>query len=104
MKVFTKDRVKKDNHNMSKKRSSQTKLWNLYARRGCPNCSVPRAGEFRNLGFKHYSKDKLPPVERRRRFNINDRIKELGTLLPTQNEPYYELVRKAVGDFVRMKC
>ena len=52
MKVFTKDRVKKDNHNMSKKRSSQTKLWNLYARRGCPNCSVPRAGEFRNLGFK----------------------------------------------------
>ena len=32
-------------------------------------------------------------VERRRRFNINDRIKELGTLLPTQNEPYYELVR-----------
>jgi len=48
LKVFTKDRVKKDNHNM---------------------------------------------IERRRRFNINDRIKELGTLLPTQNEPYYELVR-----------
>jgi hypothetical protein len=33
------------------------------------------------------------PVERRRRFNINDRITELGTLLPTQNEPYYDLVR-----------
>jgi Helix-loop-helix DNA-binding domain len=26
-------------------------------------------------------------VERRRRFNINDRIKELGTLLPKNNDP-----------------
>jgi Helix-loop-helix DNA-binding domain len=33
------------------------------------------------------------PVERRRRFNINDRIKELGTLLPKNNESYYEIVR-----------
>jgi microphthalmia-associated transcription factor len=32
-------------------------------------------------------------VERRRRFNINDRIIELGTLLPKQNEQYYEIVR-----------
>lgn len=32
-------------------------------------------------------------VERRRRFNINDRIKELGTLLPKTNDPYYEIVR-----------
>ena len=32
-------------------------------------------------------------VERRRRFNINDRIKELGTLLPKQNEQYYNIVR-----------
>ena len=32
-------------------------------------------------------------VERRRRFNINDRIKELGTLLPKQEETYHELVR-----------
>ena len=32
-------------------------------------------------------------VERRRRFNINDRIKELGTLLPKHNEQYYEIVR-----------
>lgn len=32
-------------------------------------------------------------VERRRRFNINDRIKELGTLLPKNNESYYEIVR-----------
>ena len=35
----------------------------------------------------------LLTVERRRRFNINDRIKELGTLLPKNNESYYELVR-----------
>jgi len=27
-------------------------------------------------------------VERRRRFNINDRIKELGTLLPKGTEMY----------------
>ena len=32
-------------------------------------------------------------VERRRRFNINDRIKELGTLLPKNSEQYYEIVR-----------
>lgn len=35
----------------------------------------------------------LITVERRRRFNINDRIKELGTLLPKNNESYYEIVR-----------
>lgn len=32
-------------------------------------------------------------VERRRRFNINDRIKELGSLLPRPHEPHYQLVR-----------
>ena len=32
-------------------------------------------------------------VERRRRFNINDRIKELGTLLPKHNDQYYDIVR-----------
>ena len=104
--MFTKDRVKKDNHNMSKKRSSQTKLWNLYARGGVPTVP-PHSRQIPQFGFQSetdYSKDKFPLVERRRRFNINDRIKELGTLLPTQNEPYYELVRKADGDVARMKC
>ncbi|CAN7988849.1 unnamed protein product [Ixodes hexagonus] len=53
----------------------------------------------------------LPAVERRRRFNINDRIKELGTLLPRTNDRHYELVRdlrqnkgtilKATVDYVR---
>ena len=28
----------------------------------------------------------LFPVERRRRFNINDRIKDLGAMLPKKNE------------------
>lgn len=32
-------------------------------------------------------------VERRRRFNINDRIKELGTLLPKGSDAFYEVVR-----------
>lgn len=30
----------------------------------------------------------LASVERRRRFNINDRIKELGTLIPKSSDPY----------------
>ncbi|CRL06194.1 CLUMA_CG018960, isoform C [Clunio marinus] len=38
-------------------------------------------------------KDNHNMIERRRRFNINDRIKELGTLLPKNNETFYELVR-----------
>merc|ERR1711913_154737 len=51
---------------------------------------------------------------RRRRYNINDRIKELGTLLPKENEDdcrYFELVRdvrqnkgsilKASVDYIR---
>lgn len=41
----------------------------------------------------HEDSNKISTVERRRRFNINDRIKELGTLLPKNNESYYEIVR-----------
>jgi len=37
-------------------------------------------------------------VERRRRFNINDRIKELGTLLPKQNDAYFDIVRDVRGN------
>ena len=33
-----------------------------------------------------------PLVERPRQFNINDPIKELGTLLPKQEETYHDLV------------
>jgi Helix-loop-helix DNA-binding domain len=63
------DRQKKDNHNMSK--------WSQLS----VSTSV--------LQFSFSSSS----VERRRRFNINDRIKELGTLLPKNNESYYEIVR-----------
>ncbi|CAL4102063.1 unnamed protein product, partial [Meganyctiphanes norvegica] len=56
-------------------------------------------------------KDNHNMIERRRRYNINDRIKELATLLPRNNEPYFELVRdlrhnkgqilKASVDYIR---
>ena len=52
-----KDRQKKDNHNLSKK-SSHTHFFYL---------SIL--------------------VERRRRYNINDRIKELGQLIPRSGDP-----------------
>lgn len=39
-------------------------------------------------------KDNHNKIERRRRYNINDRIKELGTLLPkNEDNKYYDLVR-----------
>ncbi|XP_058976492.1 uncharacterized protein DDB_G0281497-like [Musca domestica] len=45
------------------------------------------------LAKDRQKKDNHNMIERRRRFNINDRIKELGTLLPKTNDPYYEVVR-----------
>ncbi|XP_066581284.1 microphthalmia-associated transcription factor isoform X2 [Prorops nasuta] len=45
------------------------------------------------LAKDRQKKDNHNMIERRRRFNINDRIKELGTLLPKTNDPYYEIVR-----------
>ncbi|XP_018578937.1 transcription factor EC [Anoplophora glabripennis] len=45
------------------------------------------------LAKDRQKKDNHNMIERRRRFNINDRIKELGTLLPKNNDPYYEIVR-----------
>jgi hypothetical protein len=41
----------------------------------------------------HYCLLTLSTVERRRRFNINDRIKELGTLLPKPNEFLYDIIQ-----------
>jgi len=38
-------------------------------------------------------KDNHNQIERRRRYNINDRIKELGTLLPKESDEYFDLVR-----------
>ncbi|XP_037925387.1 microphthalmia-associated transcription factor isoform X2 [Hermetia illucens] len=49
--------------------------------------------EMHALAKDRQKKDNHNLIERRRRFNINDRIKELGTLLPKNNDPYYEVVR-----------
>jgi len=38
-------------------------------------------------------KDTHNQIERRRRFNINDRIKDLGALLPNQKEPFHNIVK-----------
>jgi len=56
-------------------------------------------------------KDNHNLIERRRRYNINDRIKELGTLLPKQDDQYFDMVRdvrqnkgsilKASVDYIR---
>ncbi|XP_037044431.1 transcription factor E3 isoform X2 [Bradysia coprophila] len=49
--------------------------------------------EIHAIAKDRQKKDNHNMIERRRRFNINDRIKELGTLLPKNNDPYYEVVR-----------
>ncbi|KFQ73860.1 Microphthalmia-associated transcription factor [Phaethon lepturus] len=43
--------------------------------------------EARALAKERQKKDNHNLIERRRRFNINDRIKELGTLIPKSNDP-----------------
>ena len=60
LKALQKDRQKKDNHNLS---------------------------EYKNIiSWKISQQNTLILVERRRRYNINDRIKDLGGLLPKKNE------------------
>lgn len=49
--------------------------------------------DLRALQKDRQKKDNHNMIERRRRFNINDRIKELGTLLPKQQDQYYDIVR-----------
>ncbi|KAH8403614.1 hypothetical protein KR222_009338 [Zaprionus bogoriensis] len=49
--------------------------------------------EINALAKDRQKKDNHNMIERRRRFNINDRIKELGTLLPKGSEAFYEVVR-----------
>ncbi|TWW61514.1 Microphthalmia-associated transcription factor [Takifugu flavidus] len=51
----------------------------------------PVEAEVRALAKERQKKDNHNLIERRRRFNINDRIKELGTLIPKSNDP--QLVR-----------
>ncbi|XP_051568268.1 microphthalmia-associated transcription factor-like [Myxocyprinus asiaticus] len=47
----------------------------------------PVEAEVRALAKERQKKNNHNLIERRRRFNINDRIKELGTLIPKSNDP-----------------
>lgn len=65
----------------------------------------------KSLMKERQKKDNHNLIERRRRFNINDRIKELGTLIPKTNEPYHNdvsemrwnkgTILKASVDYIR---
>lgn len=60
----------------------------------CPNPSNLEYS-MKNMSKERLRKDNHNQIERRRRYNINDRIKELSTLLPTSTDDakYHALVR-----------
>ncbi|XP_068449946.1 melanocyte inducing transcription factor a isoform X9 [Clinocottus analis] len=73
----------------------------------CPS-SIKREyseAEVRALAKERQKKDNHNLIERRRRFNINDRIKELGTLIPKSNDPDMRwnkgTILKASVDYIR---
>uniref|UniRef100_A0A8C1EV55 Melanocyte inducing transcription factor a n=1 Tax=Cyprinus carpio carpio TaxID=630221 RepID=A0A8C1EV55_CYPCA len=65
----------------------------------------PVEAEVRALVKERQKKDNHNLIERRRRFNINDRIKELGTLIPKSNDPDMRwnkgTILKASVDYIR---
>ncbi|XP_049571771.1 microphthalmia-associated transcription factor isoform X5 [Orcinus orca] len=65
----------------------------------------PTESEARALAKERQKKDNHNLIERRRRFNINDRIKELGTLIPKSNDPDMRwnkgTILKASVDYIR---
>nr|XP_015202696.1 PREDICTED: microphthalmia-associated transcription factor isoform X2 [Lepisosteus oculatus] len=65
----------------------------------------PVEAEARALAKERQKKDNHNLIERRRRFNINDRIKELGTLIPKSNDPDMRwnkgTILKASVDYIR---
>lgn len=69
VRALAKERQKKDNHNLSESPCA---------------ARVPTGG---GSGRRFQTVFLCCAVERRRRFNINDRIKELGTLIPKSNDP-----------------
>ena len=73
LRAVQKDRQKKDNHNMSKLKMIGPYLYFVFELLYYGTYAFPNRVD-------------LFSVERRRRFNINDRIKELGTLLPKQQD------------------
>ncbi|KAF7208751.1 transcript variant X2, partial [Nothobranchius furzeri] len=66
---------------------------------------LPAESEVRALAKERQKKDNHNLIERRRRFNINDRIKELGTLIPKSNDPDMRwnkgTILKASVDYIR---
>lgn len=86
---MAKERQKKDNHNLSEFLFATCSLNLIFF-------FLPIFAIVANLCYtKHISDGDFVfvfsrscfAVERRRRFNINDRIKELGTLIPKSNDP-----------------
>ncbi|XP_043933832.1 microphthalmia-associated transcription factor isoform X3 [Protopterus annectens] len=67
--------------------------------------SASLESEARALAKERQKKDNHNLIERRRRFNINDRIKELGTLIPKSNDPDMRwnkgTILKASVDYIR---
>nr|XP_020448626.1 microphthalmia-associated transcription factor-like isoform X1 [Monopterus albus] len=65
----------------------------------------PVEAEVRALAKERQKKDNHNLIERRRRFNINDRIKDLGTLIPKSNDPDMRwnkgTILKASVDYIR---
>ncbi|XP_068170926.1 melanocyte inducing transcription factor a isoform X2 [Antennarius striatus] len=65
----------------------------------------PVEAEVRALAKERQKKDNHNLIERRRRFNINDRIKELGTLIPKSSDPDMRwnkgTILKASVDYIR---
>ena len=76
LRAVQKDRQKKDNHNMSKFKMIDPYLYLVFELLNNPYYGT----------YAFLNRVDLFSVERRRRFNINDRIKELGTLLPKQQD------------------
>lgn len=85
-KALIKERQKKDNHNLSESCRHAPALgvrghWDKKSLRHI--CSLTPDVFF----LLFLTTDNVLPVERRRRFNINDRIKELGDLIPKSSDP-----------------
>uniref|UniRef100_A0AAZ3NSM5 BHLH domain-containing protein n=1 Tax=Oncorhynchus tshawytscha TaxID=74940 RepID=A0AAZ3NSM5_ONCTS len=61
--------------------------------------------EVRAMAKERQKKDNHNLIERRRRFNINDRIKELGTMIPKSSDPDMRwnkgTILKASVDYIR---
>ncbi|KAM8930359.1 microphthalmia-associated transcription factor isoform 2-T2 [Pelodytes ibericus] len=60
--------------------------------------------EARALAKERQKKDNHNLIERRRRFNINDRIKELGTLIPKSNDPSYNAISRCHSEVDPGSC